>query len=336
MTGLFRSQYANVGALAAAAVVTLGVVTVPPERLASISARTEIAEVQLRAVVSTQAAALANMTATSIPPSASAASAVNPASPQASAIGSNDTLTAIATAAIALVATPFWYLAFPITLPLSVIGGIALGPLIAAVGGAFGANLATFGLIGGLLGLGAFVVGPLGLAFGAISSLLAAPADPLLPAAAQRSANPASSATPNETESPTVTAQTPVADREMPEPARETVASPNRRERGSAQRATATAPPAAVATDVADTTPSAASPITIVSTTAASDASGTPSVPESVSDAIGATGDGTTAESASTEPISRSAGATKTTSQKPSRQRADKAPSPARAGRATG
>jgi hypothetical protein len=113
------------------------------------------------------------------------------------------------------------------------------------------------------------------------------------------------------------------------------VAAPNRREQGSAQRATATAPPAVVVSEVADTTLSAASPITTVAATAASDASDTPSVPESISAAIGTTADGKTAESASTEAISPSASATKTASQKPSRQRAaDKTTASSRAGRA--
>ena len=62
------------------------------------------------------------------------------------------------------------YLAFPVTLPLSVIGGIAffnfLNGLPLGFGGG-GQDPITLSLIGALLGLGAFAVGP-ALAVGAL------------------------------------------------------------------------------------------------------------------------------------------------------------------------
>lgn len=174
MKTFVRAQ--NIGAAATTSVLALGLVTALPERYEPVIARTEIAAIQLQAAVSTQIAALANAAATTTAPSGAAtASAVGSASPQASATGGTDAVTAIATAAIALAATPLWYLAFPVTLPLSVIGGIAffnfLNALPLGFGGGGQGDPITLSLIGALLGLGAFAVGPPAVAVSALSSL---------------------------------------------------------------------------------------------------------------------------------------------------------------------
>ena len=174
MTTFVRAH--NIGAVATASVLALGLVTASPERYEPVITRTEFAAIQLQAAVSTQVATLANAAATTTTPSGAAtASAVGSASPQASATAGTDAVTAIATAAIALAATPLWYLAFPVTLPLSVIGGIAffnfLNALPLGFGGGGQGDPITLSLIGALLGLGAFAVGPPALAVGALSSL---------------------------------------------------------------------------------------------------------------------------------------------------------------------
>lgn len=206
MTRSVRLQYVNVGAAATATVVALGLVSLPPERHASAIARTEVAAVQLQAAVSTQIATLVHASAASTP---SAAETTAPANPQASATGDTDALTAIATAAIAIAAAPLWYLAFPVTLPLSVIGGIALlnflDGLPLGFGGGGQGNPITLSLIGALLGLGAFVVGPPALAISAVSSLFNAPATPAAAAlpSARSAVGPAAAPDSNTVEEPT-------------------------------------------------------------------------------------------------------------------------------------
>ena len=179
MNVFFRAQRAKVGALATAALVALGIVTAPLGPPASAITHTEVAAIQLQAAVSTHIATLVNASAASAP---SAAEMIAPVGPQASATGGTDALTQIATAAIAIAAAPLWYLAFPVTLPLSVIGGIAflnfLNGLPLGFGGGGQGDPITLSLIGALLGLGAFIVGPPALAIGAVSSLFNASAMP--------------------------------------------------------------------------------------------------------------------------------------------------------------
>lgn len=86
MAGVLRAQCANFGAAATAAIVGLGLVTVPPDRYESFVARTEVAAVHLQAAVATQMSALANSTSaapldapTKVPAALSAADiAANP------------------------------------------------------------------------------------------------------------------------------------------------------------------------------------------------------------------------------------------------------------------
>ena len=241
-------RYVNLGAAATASVVALGLLAAPPERYESSTLRTESAVVQLRAVASTQIIALAAAVKT-LPASASAtpyeAAILDSAPPQASATGSNDALTAIATAAIALVAAPFWYLAFPVTLPLSVVGGLAFAQLANALPAGFGlggrGDPLTLGLLGAALGLGAFVVGPLGFAFGALSSLAAAPASSLLPAASQRPISDGSASLPSEAIASVSVDPMSATDPDRPEAATKLDGVAKRNTRGAEQRSGVTA-----------------------------------------------------------------------------------------------
>ena len=168
MTGFVRSQYANIGATASAAIVAFGLVTVPPDRYDSVIARTEFAAVQLQAVVATEVAAIGNAAPRGAATSRlSAASIASPVSVQASAISPTDALTVLATAALGIIATPLWWLAFPVTLPISFILAAQFAQTNTAVSSIFGAPLFT--LLGGLYN---FALGPLALAFTSLIPLL--------------------------------------------------------------------------------------------------------------------------------------------------------------------
>jgi len=237
------------GAVAMAAMVACGLVTATPDRHGLPTIRNEAAHVQLQAVaVSTQVAALANTPGTS---NSLVASAEGPAQTQASAVGTTEAVTAIATAAIALAAIPLWYLAFPVTLPVSVIGGIALFNLSSFWAVVTGAKYdpIAYSLIGAAMGLGFFAVGLPIIAVSAISSLFAV-TDPYYPAAAQRSA---STVTQNEASISVITDPMPEVDQGEPGSATEAVASSSKREQRATQRATTTA---VVATDPAEAIPS--------------------------------------------------------------------------------
>ena len=253
MNCFVRLQYATVGATATAVIVALSLVTVPSERYDSVIARTEFAAVQLQAAVSTQIASLAGAAVTA------AASAATPAAPQASATqAENDTLKIIATAAISLVVAPLWYLAFPVTLPLTLLGSaFGFGSLLAAfsIGTGGSVSLPGYHLVGALLGVPFFLVAPFAIA-NLLAQQLIGPSDAVVPAAARGLANQVEA---TNTGGPAIVADIPAAGTDV---ASDTgsVSAPNRRERGSVQRgrsvtqpATTTTAPAASATVVTNT-----------------------------------------------------------------------------------
>lgn len=325
VTGLAVFQHAKVGA-ATAAVVVLGAVTVPSDQHASPIIRTEVAAVQLQAAVSTQIALLVSASAASTP---SAAATAAPADLQAAAtIGTDligtDFLTTVATAAIAVVGAPLWYLAFPVTLPLSVIGGLAYfnvaDELPFGLGGQF--DPIARSLIGAFVGLGAFFVGPPALAFGALASFVTAatPAAAVLP--------PASAAVGPATAPDSSTVGAPAdasGASDTSAVASVSDALPTRLKRGAAQHATETAQTSVSETAVADMMPS-----TRVKTDI-SDGSETTTVSDIVSGADSAPADD--GPEASTDTLSPSTGPTRSANRAPSAQHADKTATSARAGR---
>lgn len=84
----------------------------------STSLRTEFAAVQLQALVASAAPAAAAAPASAVTPSvvAAAAAAIDPV----------QIVTDIVRSAVSIAAAALWYAAFPITLPLSVIGGLVM------------------------------------------------------------------------------------------------------------------------------------------------------------------------------------------------------------------
>ena len=97
----------NIGAVATASVLALAWSQASPERYEPVITRTELAAIQLQAAVSTRRSCVGQRGGDDHHPSGAAtASAVGSASPQASATAGTDAVTAIATAAIALAATP--------------------------------------------------------------------------------------------------------------------------------------------------------------------------------------------------------------------------------------
>ena len=114
-----------------AAVVTLGVVTSPPERHDSVVARTEFALVQLQAAVATEISAVANTASRAVDTTIGAGANTTPqaatAVPTASATA-DDLLgllgglalsaALIVSPVIGIVLAPLWWVAFPITYPL--------------------------------------------------------------------------------------------------------------------------------------------------------------------------------------------------------------------------
>jgi|GEM_PF-1591795 len=311
MTVSVRRFSSSIGAAATAAVVTFGLVTLPPERYDSAIVRTEVAAVQLKAAVSTQIALLAGATATTAAPAAA------PAAPQASATGDANPLTAIATAAILIAASPLWYVGFPVTLPLSVIGGIALFGLINALplgfGGGGQGNPLLLGLVGAVIGAGFFAVAPFALAIGQISSLSST-------TAAAAASRPARSAAAAQAASTTVVEGVPAFNSATPAVIMESISPPNRRERGSAQRGRSLPQSEAATTAPADAPP--ATP-TAVPATATTDETITPTQSELAADATRTDAADTGADSPPADAAASST-ATQQSNQAPSRQREGK------------
>lgn len=197
MTGFIRSHYVHVGTTATAAIVALGLVTVPPARYDSVIARTEFAAVQLQAAaVSTAVAAVEN----NLPHSAAASASTATAAPQAAATSPSDILAGIGDVAFYVAFAALWWLAFPVTIPASVYASAyGLGVFLYGPGPGF----SPITLPDILKGLAEFVVGPIKSIIDSISSLLNPtsslqnPTEPLepLPASARRSARSAAAIT---------------------------------------------------------------------------------------------------------------------------------------------
>jgi len=178
VTGFIRTQYLRVGATAAAAIVALGLVTVPPQPHESLIARTEFAAVQLQAAISTQVVAVVDNLANSAAAVASIAAAAPEAAPTAqvsagpSAAAADDpdaiprTIARIALTAVGLAISPLWYLGFPVTIPLMfVVANSAFPTSPDCFGGgcevnAFAAGFRLLLFVGGWLGF-PLVVGAL-------------------------------------------------------------------------------------------------------------------------------------------------------------------------------
>ncbi len=162
MMALVRARFAA----AAVAVVAAGLVAAPPQPGRSAATRVEVAAVQLQAAVATEVGAVIDV-AGEIVPGADV--------PSASATG-QQTLAALAGAVLAVALAPVWYVGFPVTLPLSVIGGIAMMQLVNYLPPFLGAGgtldlLQVVG-IGAVVGAVFFVTGPIIVGATAISSLL--------------------------------------------------------------------------------------------------------------------------------------------------------------------
>jgi hypothetical protein len=115
----------------AAAIITLGLITPPPPNVDVASSRVEAPAVQLAAATTSEISTTAVNTFVRLasavsPASLSPTSGTDPAAPSQGATNAAagttsvaDALALIATIALGLVYAPFWYLAFPITLPIS-------------------------------------------------------------------------------------------------------------------------------------------------------------------------------------------------------------------------
>ena len=133
MAGFVRAQYSSLGAVSAAAIVTLGLVTVPPtgDPLAASLTRVEVVAVQLQAQVSDFVqAATANAASTSATVSANA---VSSAQVVASDTASPDPTTQFLQTVVFILALPLIVVTSPIWVPLGFIAllnfGFAFGRL---------------------------------------------------------------------------------------------------------------------------------------------------------------------------------------------------------------
>lgn len=283
----------TIGAVASAAVVTLGLVTVPPERYDSAIARAEIGAVQFHVALATQVSALANSAAhtaaTASPSSAAGAVAPDARTPQASALSPTDALGALAATVLG---GAIWFLAFPITLPLSIFVGFFLP--------AFG--------FGGATPISLFLW-PLA----ALQSLIADQTGGSIPAASARRPAASASAT-QEVESNSATvSDTQISAVDQTLEVKKESGRSLRSQRGSTQRGRSITRPATTTNASADTpsaTPAA------VPATATPDETITPTQSELAADATSPDAANTAADASST--------ATQQSNQAPSRQREGK------------
>lgn len=153
----------------------------PPERSGFMMPRSEVAAVQLSAAVSAEIAAVVDSSARSAVSAPSAAASIDLPAKQAAAVTPQNLLQTLAIGALAIVGAPVWWVAFPVTIPLSVIGAGAFINLAATFGRldcgfcaapSVGEQLATGLTFGIPLGLLFYVAAPISLAISAISSLL--------------------------------------------------------------------------------------------------------------------------------------------------------------------
>ena len=127
MTGFIRSQFVHVGATATAAIVALGLVTVPPARYDSAITRSELEIAQLQVVLATQVSALANSAPQPVVASkTSSAAAAATTDESLSSFLASPLGTVLGLAYVAVI-LPIWFLFTPITLPLSMFAGAFAG-----------------------------------------------------------------------------------------------------------------------------------------------------------------------------------------------------------------
>lgn len=162
MTVLVRARFA-VGAVA---VVAAGMVAVAPQPVSTPTARVEVAAIQLQAAVATQAGAILDTVESQEIAKPAAASATASAT-------AGQKLFSAGMVAITILATPLWYLAFPLTLTVPVV-------VLALLIGTYSSGPYPFGVqdvqpdpVGGaasgaLLGLVTYFAGP----FLALQSLI--------------------------------------------------------------------------------------------------------------------------------------------------------------------
>lgn len=183
MAALALSRMTTTAIAAASGVaVALGLVAAPPNGSDVMGARFETALVQLRAAVSpydsatfntigTPAAALITSDATTSPMTPVAASSV------AAATGDTNVLQNLVIGALAAVAAPFWYIGIPVTLPLSIAVGIGFIEFVNLLPRGFGAggsiNPVAGALLGAVVGVGIYAVGPLAIVGAAIGAIFA-------------------------------------------------------------------------------------------------------------------------------------------------------------------
>lgn len=119
MTVSVRRLSSSIGTVASAAVVTFGLVTVPPERYDSMIIRTEMAAVQLQTAVSTQVAAIMNTAVADASTGSWTTGGLTPsAAAAAAATSGGDFLASLGRSFLNIVGAllaPVWWAAFPIT-----------------------------------------------------------------------------------------------------------------------------------------------------------------------------------------------------------------------------
>lgn len=147
MVGVVRSRSNALTAAACGVVVVSGLVFAPPEPLKLAAARVELAAVQLQSAVATELSAAVN---TETVVTAAGAVLVSSSSeivqvPPANA--TDDLITKLLSAAVAIALAPLWYVAFPVTLPISLALG-AFGSGLAGWWGSEGAALLSSVLFG--------------------------------------------------------------------------------------------------------------------------------------------------------------------------------------------
>lgn len=197
MTGCIRIPHVTACAFATATIVTLSLWTAPPERHGSVTPRSEFAAVQLSAAVSTQAAAVVDTNPPNAASLPSIAASVALESKQAAAVTPENLLQTLAIGALAIVGAPLWWVAFPVTIPLSIVGAGFFINVAAAFGRldcgfcaapSVGEQLATGLAFGIPFGLLFYVAAPISLAISAVSSLLAPTTSPTAAAVPIRAA----------------------------------------------------------------------------------------------------------------------------------------------------
>lgn len=177
------NRFKTAVASTAAVVTTLGLVTIPSHFGDPGVRRIGLGTVQLSSVVTTDVAAVLNTgDLQSIAETKASATAADSSGP--------NILQNLLYGAIALAATPIWYVGFPVTLPLSIAGGIALMQIFSSLslgfGGAAKPDILTVFGTGAFLGLAFFAAAPLVAVYSAINSIFTPAASSAAATAARR------------------------------------------------------------------------------------------------------------------------------------------------------